>query len=149
MRQIIVMMLFFTTISHAQIMGDVEADNDNRKLTSAQMENAIMLYDKMTASANYIEWQELTKKIYSIANKESNANSFIYNEENRNEKKIKEWVSKNVPLTYQAEAIKVLLRIVFLDNKISSENSAIIHILKYEASFSQWQEIEKPTLRRK
>ena len=83
------MMLFFTSISHAQIMGDVEADNDKRKLTSVQMENAIMLYDKMTASADYIEWQELTKKIYSIANKESNANSFIYNEENRNEKKIK------------------------------------------------------------
>lgn len=142
-------MLLFTTVSHAQIMGDVEQDSDTRKLTNDQMKNAIILYDKMTASADYIEWQKLTERIYSIANKESNANSFLYNVENRNEKKIEDWVSKNVPATNQKEAKEVLLRIIFLDNKINIENSEINHILKYEASFSQWQEIEKPDLRKK
>lgn len=149
MRQIIFILLFFTTISHAQIMGDLEADYDTRKLTSAQLENAIILYDKMTASEDYIEWQKLYDKIYAIASKESNAKSYLYDEENRTEKKIQDWVNKNVPATNQTEATKVLLKIVFLNNKIKIENADIIHMLKYEASFSQCQEIEKPNLRRK
>ena len=149
MKQIIFILLFFSSLSHAQIMGDVETDDDTRKLTSVQLENAILLYDKMTASEDYVEWQKLTGRIYSIANKDSNANAFLYTEENRNEMKIQDWVNKNVSVDNQKEAIKILLRIIFLDNKIRVENSTIIDILKYKASFSQCQEIEKPNLRRK
>ncbi|WP_163395951.1 hypothetical protein [Flavobacterium limi] len=149
MRQIVFILVFFTTFSHAQIMGDVETDNDTRKLSDAQLKNAIVLHDKMTASEDYIEWQKSFDYIYSIANKDSNPKSFLYNVENRNEKKIQDWVTINIPAKKQKEATKLLLRIVFLEDKILVDNSVIINILKYEASFSQCEEIAKPNLRKK
>jgi hypothetical protein len=140
-------MLFFTSFLHAQIQGDVYDDGDGRVLSQVEFERAIILYDKYAASDDFIERNKLYERLSLIANKESYPQEFVAYEENINDQKIQNWVNKNVAKENHDKAIKLLSRIVTLNNKINIDNSEIIDILKHKASLDQCQEIENPKLR--
>lgn len=150
MKQIAFIFFFFVTFVNAQVKGDVYDDEgDGRKLTQVEFKRATVLYDKMVASDDFIEKNNLLDKLFLIVSKNSYPQKFLAYEENINEQKIQDWVNKNVPSKSINEATKTLSRIVFLKNKMETENHEIIQILKYKASFNQCEEIMKPNLRDK
>jgi hypothetical protein len=148
-----ILLLFFlvsVTLVNAQVMGDVYDDEgDGRKLNQVEFERAKVLHDEMIKSDDFLEKNKLFNELLLKVNDKSYPQTFIYDEENINEQKIQNWVERNVPPKNKKKATKLLSRIVFLNNKIKTENSEIIQILKYKASFGQCQEITNPKLRGK
>lgn len=145
MKTILYFLFLFTHLTYSQINGDTDdGSGDGRALTEVEFERAKILYKNYVTSDDVIEKKKLLNKITLISNGKSHPQDFIINEENITEKKIKDWVEKNVAVKKYNKALKLLSKAVLLNDKINRDNSEIINILKYKASFSQCQEIVRP-----